>query len=164
MIRYQSSQREDINALKNLDITFRDMNMGGILRSVPLSAFCDIQYSNTYDGIKRKMQKRVITISSTVSAGFNENEVVGNIKKALTTFKPQGKVEVAMTGQQEEQKETGTFLGTALLVSIGLMFFILVLQFNSVGKPIIILSEIFFSIIKPNSMIRIISTIRKIFI
>jgi multidrug efflux pump subunit AcrB len=146
-IRYQLDQRNNIEAIRNLKITFRDMNMGGILRSVPLSAFCDIQYSNTYDGIKRKMQKRVITLSSNVSAGFNENEVVGNIKKSLALFKPQGKVEVEMTGQQEEQKETGTFLGTALLVSIGLMFFILVLQFNSVGKPIIILSEIFFSII-----------------
>jgi multidrug efflux pump subunit AcrB len=123
------------------------MNMCGILRSVPLSAFCDIQYSNTYDGIKRKMQKRVITLSSNVSAGFNENEVVGNIKKSLAVFKPQGKVEIALTGQQEEQAETGRFLGIALLISIGLMFFILVLQFNSVGKPIIILSEIFFSII-----------------
>jgi len=146
-IRYQLNQRNNIEAIRNLKITFRDMNMGGILRSVPLSAFCDIRYSNTYDGIKRKMQKRVITISSNVSAGYNENEVVGNIKKALTSFKPQGKVEIAMTGQQEEQAETGSFLGRALLISIGLMFFILVLQFNSVGKPLIILSEIFFSII-----------------
>jgi multidrug efflux pump subunit AcrB len=52
-----------------------------------------------------------------------------------------------MGGEQEEQKETGAFLGNALLISLGLMFLILVTQFNSVGKPIIILTEIFFSII-----------------
>ncbi|OFY87496.1 MAG: copper transporter [Bacteroidetes bacterium RIFCSPLOWO2_12_FULL_35_15] len=146
-VRYQLDQRNNIEAIRNLKINFRDMNMGGILRSVPLSAFCDIQYSNTYDGIKRKMQKRVITLSSNVSAGYNENEVVGKIKKSLALFKPSGKVEIALTGQQEEQAETGAFLGRALLISIGLMLFILVLQFNSFGKPIIILSEIFFSII-----------------
>ena len=38
---------------------------------------------------------------------------------------------------------TGTFWGTM----IGLIFLILVLQFNAVGKPLIILSEILFSII-----------------
>lgn len=146
-LRYKYDQRNNIEALRNLKITFRDMNMGGILRSVPLSAFCDVQYSNTYGGIKRKMQKRVITLSSNVTAGFNENEVVAKVKGALKQYTPTGKVEVVMTGQQEEQAETGAFLGTALLMSIGLMLFILVLQFNAIGKPIIILSEIAFSVI-----------------
>lgn len=146
-LRYQYDQRNNIEALRNLKITFRDMNMGGILRSVPLSSFCDIEYSNTFGGIKRKMQKRVITLSSNVSAGFNENEVVAHVEKAMTGFKPQGNVEVKMTGQQEEQAETGAFLGRALMYSLGLILLILVTQFNSIGKPFIILTEIFFSII-----------------
>lgn len=146
-LRYKYDQRNNIEALRNLKITFRDMNMGGILRSVPLSSFAQVEYSNTYGGIKRKMQKRVISLSSNVVNGFNENEVVGVVKKALLEFKPVGKVDVKMTGQQEEQAETGAFLGTALLYSIALMLLILVLQFNAVGKPLIILSEILFSII-----------------
>lgn len=148
-LRYKYDQRNNIEALRNLKITFRDMNMGGILRSVPLSAFAEVEYSNTYGGIKRKMQKRVITISSGVTAEFskNENAVVDKVKTALKGYTPTGKVEIALTGQQEEQAETQTFLNGALLMSFGLMMFILVLQFNSVGKPIIILSEIFFSII-----------------
>lgn len=146
-IRYQYDQRNNIEALRNLKITYRDMNMGGIIRSVPLSAFCDIEYSNTYDGIKRKMQKRVITLSSNVITGYNENEVAANVQKAMKGFVPTGKVEVKMTGQQEEQAETGAFLGNAMLISLGLILLILVTQFNSIGKPFIILTEIFFSII-----------------
>lgn len=146
-MRYKYDQRNNIEALRNLKITFRDMNMGGILRSVPLSAFADVQYSNTYGGINRKMQKRVITLSSNVKTGFNENEVVAKVKKAMAGYNAIGKVEIAMTGQQEEQEETGKFLFGALMMSFGLMLFILVLQFNSVGKPIIIMSEILFSII-----------------
>ncbi|MCE9539212.1 MAG: efflux RND transporter permease subunit, partial [Bacteroidetes bacterium] len=146
-LRYKYSQRNNIEALRNLKITFRDMNMGGMLRSVPLSSFCSVEYSNTYGGIKRKMQKRVITLSSNVVQGFNENEVAGIVKKAMAGYTPIGKVEVKMTGQQEEQAETGAFLGKALLWSFALMLIILVLQFNAVGKPIIILSEIMFSII-----------------
>jgi multidrug efflux pump len=146
-LRYKYDQRNNIEALRNLKITFRDMTMGGILRSVPLSAFCDIEYSNTYGGIKRKMQKRVITLSSNVSEGFNPNEVVAKVQKAAAGFKSTGNVIIDFTGEQEEQKETGAFLGNAMMLSIGLILFILVLQFNSVGKPFIILTEIFFSVI-----------------
>ncbi len=146
-IRYKMDQRNNIEALRNLKITFRDMNMGGILRSVPLAAFCDIQYSNTYDGIKRKMQKRVISLSSNASAGYNENEVAASVQKALKGYKKQGSVEIAMTGQKEEQAETGAFLGRAMGISILIILLVLVAQFNSIGKPIIILTEIFFSII-----------------
>ena len=49
--------------------------------------------------------------------------------------------------QQEDQKETSDFLGIALIASIGLIFLILVTQFNSISKPLIILSEILFSLI-----------------
>jgi multidrug efflux pump subunit AcrB len=52
-----------------------------------------------------------------------------------------------MGGEQEEQKETGAFLGGAMLTSLGLILLILVTQFNSISKPLIILSEILFSII-----------------
>ncbi|HRG36943.1 MAG TPA: efflux RND transporter permease subunit [Bacteroidia bacterium] len=146
-IRYQYDQRNNIEALRNLKITFRDMNMGGILRSIPLSSFADVHYSNTYGGIKRKMQKRVITVSSNVVAGFNENEVAAKVEREMARYKPVGNVEVKMTGQQEEQAETGAFLGGAMLASLGLILLILVTQFNSIGKPTIILTEIFFSII-----------------
>ena len=43
--------------------------------------------------------------------------------------------------------ETGAFLGNAGLTAIALILLILVLQFNSISKPIIILTEIVFSII-----------------
>jgi multidrug efflux pump subunit AcrB len=146
-LRYKYDQRIDIETIKNLKITFRDMNMGGILRSIPLSSVCDIYYSQTYGGIKRKNYKRVITLSSDVKEGFNPNETVANVEKVAAGYKPKGDVVVAFTGQQEEQKETGAFLGNALLISFGLMLLILVMQFNALGKPLIIMTEIFFSII-----------------
>jgi multidrug efflux pump subunit AcrB len=56
-------------------------------------------------------------------------------------------VTVDMTGAQEEQAETMAFLSVAFGLAIGLIVMILVLQFNSVSKPLIILSEILFSLI-----------------
>ena len=146
-VRYLKEQRNNIDALKNLTFVYRDMAMNGMIRQVPLSAFADIRYENTYGGIKRKNQKRIITLSSNVLTNFNPNEVVAKVQAQVNKFKQPEGVSVIMGGEQEEQKETGAFLGMALLSSIGLIILILVLQFNSVGKPLIILTEIFFSII-----------------
>jgi len=146
-LRYKYDQRIDIETIKNLKITFRDMNMGGMLRSIPLSSVCDIRYAQTYGGIKRKNFKRVITLASDVKQGYNANEVVAKVQRAAAMYNPTGNVEVAFTGEQEEQKETGSFLLGALGISFGLMLLILVMQFNAFGKPVIIMTEIFFSII-----------------
>jgi multidrug efflux pump subunit AcrB len=146
-LRYKYEQRINIETIKNLKITFRDMNMGGQLRSIPLSAVSNIYYSNTFGGIKRKNYERVITLGSDVKADFNAIEVAAKVEKAAKGFTPTGGVKLKFGGQGEEQAETMTFLRNALLISFGLMLLILVLQFNALGKPIIIMTEIFFSII-----------------
>ncbi len=146
-LRYNYSQRTNIEDIRNLNIVFRDFNMGGMLRSVPISAFCDVRYENTYGGIKRKNNKRVITLASDVKEGFNPNNVTTAVKEAAAGFTPDESVVVKFTGQEEEQAETGKFLGNAMLYAILLILLILVIQFNSIGKPLIILSEILLSII-----------------
>jgi multidrug efflux pump subunit AcrB len=146
-VRVKEEQRNDINTLMNLPIVYRDMTMGGVVREVPLSAVARIEYSNSYAGIRRIDQKRVITISSNVLSGYNANEIVQQINKNLASISKPDDVTIRMTGEQEDQAETSAFLGVAFLVAFGLMFMILVLQFNSVGRPLIILSEILFSII-----------------
>jgi len=123
------------------------MNMGGMIRQVPLSSVAKVTYGNTYGGIKRKNQKRLVTLSSNVLSGYNANEIVGKIQKAVKNYQLPADVNVSMTGEQEKQKETGSFLGKAMLISFGLIFLILVTQFNSISKPLIIFVEIFFSII-----------------
>lgn len=147
MLRLQDDQRNNVDLLKNLKILYRDMAMGGAIRDVPLNSFADIKYDNTYGSIKRKNQKRIVTLSSNVLTGFNENAVVAQVQNELKNFKMPNGVDVRFAGSQEEQQETGAFLGNALLISLGLIFLILVTQFNSVSKPLIILTEIVFSMI-----------------
>lgn len=149
MLRYKLDQRYDVSLLNNLKILYRDMSMGGLVRNVPLASFASVKYDNTYGVIKRKNQKRVVTISSNLLTDYQsrEAEVVGNVMAAVKQFPKTEGVEIKFAGSQEEQAETMSFLGTALLISLGLIFMILVIQFNSIGKPIIILSEIVFSII-----------------
>lgn len=146
-LRIKESQRNDINTLMNLPITFRDMAMNGAVRQVPLSSISKIEYSNSFAGIKRIDQKRVISLSSNVLTGFNENEVVADIQGRLKSLSKPDDVSIKMTGAQEDQAETSAFLGVAGMLAVGLMFMILVIQFNSISRPLIILSEILFSVI-----------------
>lgn len=146
-LRIREDQRNDVNTLINLPITYRDMGSGGVVRQVPLSAVAKIDYSNSYAGIRRIDQKRVITLSSNVLGDYNPNEVVADIQRRLESFQAPDGVTIRMTGEQEDQAETGAFLALAFGLAFMLIFMILVTQFNSVSKPVIILSEIVFSII-----------------
>ncbi|MBN8672336.1 MAG: efflux RND transporter permease subunit, partial [Chitinophagales bacterium] len=145
-LRLKKEQREDIDAVRNMPMIFRDYGMGGQIRQVPVSAFADIKYGNTYGGIKRKDQKRIISLSSNVITGFNENEVVAAVQRELNNFQAPSGILIKMGGQQEEQAETMGFLGNAMLISIAMIFLILIIQFNSFSRTIIIMTEIVFSI------------------
>jgi multidrug efflux pump subunit AcrB len=145
-LRYSEYQRKNINRLMNLKITYMDMTTG-MLRRIPLSSVASVTYQNTYGGINRKDLKRVITVYSNLLSGYNSNEVNAEIRQALKYFnKPMG-VEIAITGEQEDQKENSIFLSKAMLFSLFLVMFILITQFNSVSKPFIIITEVLFSII-----------------
>jgi multidrug efflux pump len=146
-LRLSKEERANIDAVRNMPVIFRDMGMGGAVRQVPISAFADIRYATTYGGIKRQDLKRIITLSSNVLTGYNPNEVVQEIQKELANFKAPLGINIRMGGQQEEMEETSSFLGNAFLVSVALIFLLLVLQFNSFSKTVIILSEVIFSII-----------------
>ena len=146
-LRYKFDQRIDIETLRNLKITYRDMNMGGMVRSVPLASVCDIRYDYTYAGIKRKNDKRVVTLSSDIKDGFNPNEVVANVERVMKNYKKSGNVIIQFAGDKAEQIETMSFLGNAMLIAVMLMLLVLVGLFNSLGKPLIILSEIIFSVV-----------------
>jgi len=146
-VRGQEDQRNNIDALRNLKITFRDIAMGGQIRQVPISAFTDIRYTNTYANIKHKQSRRVITLGSNVLKAYNANDVNAAIAQAIKNFRAPDNVSIRMGGGQEDQAEAATFLGTALMVAFGMILIILMALFNSIGKTLIILSEILFSII-----------------
>jgi multidrug efflux pump subunit AcrB len=144
--RLKKDIRDNIDKILNSKITYRDMNTG-MLRSIPVSAVAKIQYSNTYGGITRKNLKRIITISSNVLTGYTPNEVVAKITAAVPAFEKPENIDIKLTGEKEDQAESMSFLGTAMLLSLCLIIFILVTQFDSYVKTAIILSEVIFSII-----------------
>jgi multidrug efflux pump subunit AcrB len=146
MLRFEENQRKDIEQLLNLTITYRDMN-SGVLRQIPLSVVAHLDYVNSYGQINRLNLKRVITLSSNVLDGYNANVINAQLRKAIPQFSKSSSVDIRITGEQEDQAESMVFLSKAMLLALFLIMFILITQFNSMSKTLIIISEVVFSLI-----------------
>jgi len=139
-LRLMEKDRSNITDLMNMTVATPTGN-------IPISAVATPRLSNSYGAINRIDLERVATLSSNVLSGYNANEINSQIRTAMQNFEvPQG-YEISLTGEQEEQAETGQFLMVALVAAIALIFLVLVAQFNSIGKPLIIMSQVVFSLI-----------------
>jgi len=70
---------------------------------------------------------------------------VNSAEISLSGFEtPQG-VDFKFTGEIKQQAENQSFLSGALLTGIALIVLILVFQFNSISKPLIVLASIILS-------------------
>ena len=146
MLRFEENQRKDLEQLLNLTITYRDMT-SGLIRQIPLSVVAHVEYVNSYGQINRLNLKRVITVSSNVLDGFNANVINARLRKVLPQFTKPSDVDIRLTGEQEDQAESMVFLSKAMILCLFLIMFILITQFNSMSKALIIVSEVVFSLI-----------------
>ncbi|WP_335972579.1 efflux RND transporter permease subunit [Gaetbulibacter jejuensis] len=147
-VRFNEDNRYNKSALFNQKITFRDMASGQI-REVPVSAIAHAENTSGFSAIKHKDTKRVVTVYSALAPGFTDaGAVVTQIQNEMQAYDGMpDNIKVDYTGQIEEQNKQMAFLMGAFFTGLGLIFFILIFQFNSISKPTIIMLAIFLSLI-----------------
>ncbi|TXK75802.1 efflux RND transporter permease subunit [Mesonia sp. K4-1] len=146
-VRFNEENRYNTSALFNQNITFRDNT--GQLKSIPVSAVARHENNSGFSAIKHKDTKRVVTVYSALSPGYTDaGAIVTQIQNEMKSYEglPQD-IKIDYTGQIEEQNKQMTFLMGAFFTGLGLIFFILIFQFNSISKPAIIMLAIFLSFI-----------------
>ena len=145
-IRLSDEYKDNLDAILNMPITIPEFGTGRI-RQIPVASIAKVAFTNTFESINRKNNKRTITLSSNVITGFNAAQVNAQIQAALKNIElPEG-YDISYTGQKEDQDEASTFLATAFLSAAAIIMLILVTQFNSLSKPFIIISQVIFSTI-----------------
>lgn len=146
-IRFNENSRYNASALFNQNIIFRTNT--GLLREIPISAVAKQQNTSGFSAIKHKQSQRVVTIYSALKPGFTDAGIaVAKVEKEMLNFKNKpDSVSINYTGQIEKQNKEQAFLGGAFLSGLGLIFLILIFQFNSISKPLIIMIAIFLSFI-----------------
>jgi multidrug efflux pump len=143
-VRLLEGQRMSPADLENLRITF--MNRRGQLLSIPLTSVADIKRTTAVTDIRRKDQKRVITVSGDVE-GRVQSDVIKDVKARLANFNlPEG-YGLKLTGSQEEQQKATAFLSSAFIITLLLVFMIMVAEFNSLKVPFVIMFSVVLSLI-----------------
>ncbi|MEM7484361.1 MAG: efflux RND transporter permease subunit [Bacteroidota bacterium] len=147
-VRFNEQNRYNTSAIFNQKITFRDASSGQI-KEVPVSAVAKQVNSSGFSAIKHRDVKRVVTVYSALAPGFNDaGVVVSKVQDEMENFDGlPADIKIDYTGQIEEQEKEFSFLMGAFFTGLGLIFFILIFQFNSVSKPGIIMLAIFLSLI-----------------
>jgi len=144
-VRLKKDQRSSLTSLQDLDIIYNDKK--GNTLSVPLISIASVTRSKGPGAIRRKDLKRVITVSANAGEDFNANDVLDNVKQKLADFQLPKGYYLDYTGQNKEQAKASAFLGKAFMIAILLIFLILVIQFNSLSQPLIIMSAVVISLI-----------------
>ncbi|MYI07418.1 MAG: efflux RND transporter permease subunit, partial [Gemmatimonadetes bacterium] len=142
VVRLREEDREELTQLADLTVFTEG-------RQIPLLSVAGWTVDEGYGSIRRKDMDRMATVSAEVVAGYNSNAVRAEVEAVLTDFAaalPPG-YSLEFTGEQQEQEEAFAFLTSAFLAALMLIALILVTQFNSVVKPLIILSSVIMSTI-----------------
>ncbi len=142
-VRLARAYRDNLGALGDLTV----VNEQG--QQIPLLSVANWHVGEGFADVRRKDLSKVVTISSDVRPGFNGNAVLAEVQTELAALQqtlPAGYT-MAYTGEQQEQEESQAFLLGAFFTAVFLIGFILVTQFDSVTKPLIILSSVVLSTI-----------------
>ena len=142
-VRLAEEYRNNLNAIGDLTIV---SNSG---QQIPLSSVAIWTVNEGFGGINRKDLEKVVTVASDVRQGYNAIAVLQEVELELAQLSaslPTG-YQLDYAGQMQDQQESQAFLTGAFITAVFLIGFILVTQFDSVTKPLIILSSVLLSTI-----------------
>ena len=117
---------------------------------VPLSSVARVQTTSGLAAIKHIDERRVITVSSNVTKGYNAHERLGKVQELARRIQrelaPPG-YEFHFTGENEEFEKAMNFLPWAFILGVLTIALVLVTQFDSILQPLIVLTSVALSLI-----------------
>ncbi|MBN1506961.1 MAG: efflux RND transporter permease subunit [Sedimentisphaerales bacterium] len=139
-VRLPKAERVSIDDLYRLQLP----NAAG--QAVPCSALGTFDYRGGFGTINRINQKRVVTLTADAE-GRLSTAVLADVQKRLAKFDLPAGYEIRYAGEQETQEESTAFLSKAFVVALLLVTLILVIQFNSLVVPFVIMVTVVLSLI-----------------
>lgn len=142
-IRYPDDV-DDIKALQSLNIP---NNRGGL---IPLSSIAQFDETTGFTTIRHKEGLRVIrvfaNIDETITSSIKLNKLVAD-NKDLWLGEYKNKVKINYGGEAEKNAESFQGLAFSFLFALVAIFFLLAIQFNSLGYPLIVMLAIPFGVV-----------------
>ncbi len=127
--------------------TLDDLKVTTTKGLVPLSNFITRHAAPKLGEINRRDGQRYFLIRAGVDEQTSDVTVIGELEQWIAQEKPfPASVAARFTGDREEQAESQAFLKSAFAGALGLMFVILLAQFNSVYNAVLVLSAVVMSV------------------
>lgn len=135
------SEIPSIEELENLAI-----KSGGSGNKVILKQAAQVRLVPQFPIIKRYNREGVVNVLADVSLGYSAVEIQNELQKKMTKLNTQG-VKISFDGEKSKIKKHFGNLGTAALFALFAIYIIMLIQFNSLSQPLIILVSIPLSVI-----------------
>jgi len=139
-VRLPLAERVNIDDLYGLRIP----NTSG--NAVPLSSLGEFEYQGGFGTINRVNQKRVVTLTADAE-GRLSSYVLRDVQERLDGLKLPAGYEIRYAGEREQELEARAFLSKAFAIALLLVTLVLVIQFNSLMIPVIIMATVVLSLI-----------------
>jgi HAE1 family hydrophobic/amphiphilic exporter-1 len=137
-LRYSKQYRDTEESLENILIT----NMRG--NNVYSGQIAHIEYGTGSTEIKREDQQRIVYISTDLE-NISLGDAAGKVENMVNNIKtPQG-IQIHLSGQIEEQRESFSDLYMMFAIGFFLVFMVMASQFESLKHPFVILFAIPFT-------------------
>ncbi|MCB9497314.1 MAG: efflux RND transporter permease subunit [Fibrobacteria bacterium] len=140
MVRMDAKSRESFSSLDKISIVHEGAY-------IPLSSVAKVTENASLASVNRLDRLRTVQVTAELAPGQRDEN--GPKAKAMAALKglelPGGYSILPGTGSKE-QEETQVFMGKAMLIAVGLVFFTMVLQFNSIFQPMLILLGVFLAV------------------
>ena len=143
VVRLREEDRQDLESLRNLNI--RTMAN----TSVPLVSVATFEEGSGLGSITRLNLQRTATVEGQAAPGYSGPEVLARTQELLAEYQqnlPPG-YSMEYTGESEDQEEAFGFLTTALMVGFALIFLVMLVKFNNIISPLIIMTAVGLSLL-----------------
>jgi multidrug efflux pump len=130
----------------NIDDIYRLQIPNAAGEAIMLSSLGKFEYQGGFGTINRVDQKRVVTLTADAEGRLG-TEVLSDVQKRLEKLELPPGYEISYAGEKEEQDKAQAFLSKAFAIAILLVTMVLVIQFNSLMVPVIIMTTVMLSLI-----------------
>ncbi len=141
IVELDPAYKNDLQSVLQLRVPGKDNIM------VPLSTLASFKVAGGSGSIKHEDRQKIVTVNADVAAGYRVDLVQAEVVQLMTDFDTPEGVILGMGGANEEEVKAAAFLLNAFMIAVGLIFLVLVTQFDSVTRPFIIMMSVLLSLI-----------------
>lgn len=118
------------------------MGGSGKSQTFPLSDVATVEKTVSLNSIQHMDQRRHVTLSAGIAAGYNVTHVSADVRNALEQVNLPDGITLSFQGENEEIMESMRQLALMLLLGVLLVYCVMVAQFQSLKSPFIVMFTI----------------------